>query len=184
MAHIPIRSDGSTGSKRLTMSLRGRLEFYQEWTAAAQLASAVVHETFNELELVTMPIESDRPSLSSRIEVIDPYFNLDTVQPTDDFLIVISPCRLQTAFGYAIAGETRQKTVVISGPLLSSENAKRLIRHELGHVFGLDEHLECVMSPYYVEHSRFCTICVDALASRNVRLMEPAMAAKVVKVVR
>ena len=86
-----------------------------------------------------------------------------TVTSHEDLVLFLAPLRLVTPFGYKIAGETRGKCIVVSSLVVTSQNISRLLRHEMGHFFGLSEHLGCVMSPYAIEDPTFCQTCVSTL---------------------
>jgi hypothetical protein len=81
----------------------------------------------------------------------------------EELVLILAPVALITPFGYRIAGETRGKCIAVSSLVVTSRNFLRLLRHEMGHYFGLSEHLDCVMSPYTVEDPRFCRTCVCTL---------------------
>jgi hypothetical protein len=86
----------------------------------------------------------------------------------EDLTLILAPVKLMTPFGYKIAGETRGNCIAVSSLVTTLQNLPRLLRHEIGHYFGLSEHLGCVMSSYTVEDPRFCQTCVDTLRQRGV----------------
>ena len=90
----------------------------------------------------------------------------------EDLAFVVAPVRLVTPFGYRIAGESRGRCIVVSSVITTPFNLPRLLRHEMGHYFGLSEHLGCVMSPYTIDDARFCPSCVLTLHGCGVEWRE------------
>jgi hypothetical protein len=85
-----------------------------------------------------------------------------------DLTVVYCSFPLTTSFGYRVAGVSESSIIVISGRAESDLELTRVLRHELGHYFGLVEHLDCVMSPYYTTKVGFCGNCIDALGKKGV----------------
>jgi hypothetical protein len=84
--------------------------------------------------------------------------------------VALCPTTLVTPFGRSIGGEYYDGVILISS--LCAEHPvslPRLLTHEIGHYLGLSEHLDCVMSPYYIEDTTFCTSWVHALAKQGNR---------------
>lgn len=128
--------------------------FWSDSRDSAEHVTAAIRETFLDAAIHLEELDS---FAETKNNLVDSYFNV--VVEGCDVTIIVAPIRLQTAFGRRLAGEAREHTVVLSGPLITQINAVRLVRHEIGHVFGLDEHLDCVMSPYAAEIPKFCSKC-------------------------
>ena len=78
-------------------------------------------------------------------------------------VVILSPVPLYTPFGYHVVGESRGRVIAISTTKVRPSNLARVLRHEVGHYFGIDEHLGCVMSPYQVDDFSFCAECISRL---------------------
>lgn len=153
--------------------LSGVIACFNSSLDAAQTVGRSLVSTFESVnlrleELGESPVTPDNIGTT-------PYFELLKLFPNDDFVILLVADDLCTSFGKRVAAETRETYIVVSTIHLNASNADRLIRHELGHVFGFSEHLECVMSRYYVEDHGFCVHCADALSRRNIALRSNAM---------
>jgi len=100
---------------------------------------------------------------------IDAYRMVQNAELGNNTLIVfISAALLITPLGYRIAGESNGNIIILSGMLMTTENFVRLLRHEIGHYFGLSEHLNCVMSPFWIDDHSYCNKCQIQLASAGV----------------
>src|ERR1017187_432402 len=93
---------------------------------------------------------------------------LDYRTDPSSLAILIAPTGLVTPFGYRIAGESKGGVIVVSGTAVNCQNYARLLRHEIGHFFGLPEHLDCVMSPYRSEEAAYCSACRSELQSAGI----------------
>jgi len=120
-------------------------------------------------EILINKIINDNSDLD-KIYVVDQFFDIlnQYINKNNDIYILFVKARLVTEFGYRISAEARDNKIVISS--ISSEDAsiERLIRHEIGHCFGLKEHLDCAMSPYYVEDPTYCNACKKYLYDKGI----------------
>ncbi len=103
----------------------------------------------------------------------DPLFELiqKHAGPTNAAVVLLAPIRLVTPFDYHPIAETRESLVVVSTSRMDKKDLPRVLRHEFGHVFGIEEHLDCVMSPYFVEDPSFCEKC-DRILKEKLQVLK------------
>jgi len=87
----------------------------------------------------------------------------------NNLIVLLAPVAITTPFGHPIVGESKDDIIILSTSQLSQPSLPRLLRHEVGHYFGLAEHLDCVMSPYHVDDPRFCSHCIHHLETLGVK---------------
>lgn len=152
------------------MSLRGSINFFPGSASPSNLVLVALRETFEDVDVRAVLVQTEPRTTQGVGTIVEDYFVL-APPVKEDFTIIVSSYRLVTPFGYRIAGEARENTVVIAGPSIHAGTVHRLIRHELGHVFRLSEHLDCVMSPHYVDDPSYCATCTSALRSQDIKLV-------------
>lgn len=107
----------------------------------------------------SVPTEPDSVFRMPQMKILEAQF---------DLVIVLVPQRLVTPFGYAVAGECRGNIIVLSTEALTMDLLPRLLRHEIGHSLGIEEHLDCVMSRYQVRDASYCPHCIQILHSQGI----------------
>jgi hypothetical protein len=83
--------------------------------------------------------------------------------------VVCCPVPIVSPLGFRLAGVCEGTVIMISSRVTEPSDIARVLRHELGHYFGLREHLDCVMSPYFTEFLGFCHSCRQYLAEIGIR---------------
>ena len=155
------------------MLLRGCINFFPESSDAASMVLRVLRETLKDLDVASTLLQNEPCPTHYGVSIVDDYFAAAGA-PKEDFTIIIASRRIETSFGYRIAGETRDRMIVVAGPSINTQTVHRLIRHELGHVFDLPEHPDCVMWHHYIADPSYCATCVSQLKSRQVYLVGAA----------
>jgi hypothetical protein len=140
--------------------------FWDECDLVEVTARILAHEFRFECSwrMVSRP-EAGVPSLVADRWLADSLFSMveSERQTSTDVIVLLASAAIETGFGYPLAAECRGNTIAISTVGVNPKNLVRVLRHELGHLFGLKEHLDCVMSRYQVEDPGFCGACVDYL---------------------
>jgi len=119
---------------------------------------------------ISPPKQLDHPPNISNIQVSDYLFlriQKEKIKK-DDLVPLLAPIRILTPFYKPIVGETKKNIIIVSIQNIKKEDLIRILRHEIGHLFNLNEHLNCVMSPYAVEEPVFCSECISKIRSYGI----------------